>query len=232
MNNEAQTPIPMSFAILRNTHEVFRSSISLMSDMLERGELHKFRQEWGNYQRCRRTHLSMEDGAVFPLLDEIGSGAISEAGLAQEHVVDLQNAERVGNASTSEETAQAFETWKKHQLEHLAHEEKVMGPLTMKTSATPEGRGQVVHDTLLLPALEHGDFDWYLAFTIERLTAFGTTNQPPNVAVRVYAWGLQHAATPAEWSEWKEIVRSNTSEEIWDEMVTQFQIDGDGKIKD
>lgn len=231
MNTEVQTPKPMSFAILRNTHEVFRSSISLMTEMLEMGELDRFRQEWGNYQRCRRTHLSMEDGAVFPLLDEIGGGAISEAGLAQEHVMDLQNVERVDKTSTPEDTLQAFEVWKKHQLEHLAHEEKVMGPLTMKTSATPEGRGQVVHDTLLLPALEHGDFDWYLAFTIERLTSYGTSNQPPNVAVRVFAWGLQHASTPAEWSHWKEIVRSNTSEEIWDEMVAQFQIDGEGKIQ-
>lgn len=232
MNAQAQPPKPMSFAILRNTHEVFRSSISLMTEMLEKGELDEFRQEWLNYQRCRKTHLAMEDDAVFPLLDKVSGGAISEAGLAMEHSEDLANAARVDTSSTPHETERAFETWKKFQLEHLAHEEQVMSPLTMKTAATPEGRGQVVHDTLVLPALEYGDFDWYLAFVIERLTAYGTANQPPNVAVRVFAWGLQHASTPQEWTRWKEIIQDHTSKEIWEEMVAQFQIDDEGKIKD
>lgn len=230
MNTQAQTPKPMSFAILRNTHEVFRSSIMLMNEMLERGSLDAFRQEWQNYQRCRQTHLAMEEDAVFTLLDKVGDGAITEAGLGQEHVDDRANATLVDEAVTVEDTKQAYENWKAHQLEHLSHEEKVMGPLTMKSSPTPEGRAQVVHDTLLVPALEHGDFDWYLAFVIKRLSAYGTAGQAPNVAVRVFAWGLQYASSPAQWNEWKVIVRDNTSAEIWDEMVDQFQIDSDGKI--
>ena len=230
MNTQAQAPKPMSFAILRNTHEVFRKSIALMGESLGKGALDEFRQEFQNYQRCRKTHLSMEDGAVFSLLDEVGDGAITRAGLGQEHVQDLANAQRVDQAATADEVAQAFETWKDDQLDHLAHEEEVMGPLTMKTAPTPEGRGQVVHDHLLSPALEHGDFDWYLAFVIRRLTAFGTANQPPNIAVRVFAWGLQYASDAGQWKRWKKIVRDNTSSEIWLEMVEQFQIDGEGKI--
>jgi len=34
-----QTQQPMSFVVLRNTHEVFRSSIFLMADFLEKGAL-------------------------------------------------------------------------------------------------------------------------------------------------------------------------------------------------
>ncbi len=230
MSTQTQTPKPMSFAIMRNTHEVFRKSIALMSESLDKGALDDFRQEWRNYQRFRKTHLAMEDGAMFSLLDEVGDGAISEDGLAQEHIEDLANAERVNEAVTVEDTTRVFETWKAFQLDHLAHEEKVMGPLTMKTAPTPEGRGQVVHDRLVLPALEYGDFDWYLAFAIKRLTAWGTAQQPPNVAVRVFAWGLQYASTPGQWNQWKEIIRKNTSTEIWQEMVEQFQIDGEGKI--
>ena len=105
-----------------------------------------------------------------------------------------------------------------------------MGPLTMKTAATPAGRGQVVQDRLVLPAIANGDFDWYLAFVIRRLTAYGTGQQPANIAVRVFAWGLQYAATPGQWDLWKNIVQDNTSNEIWSEMVEQFQIDGEGKI--
>ena len=200
--------------------------------MLEKGALDEFREEWQNYQRCRKTHLAMEDNAVFPLLDEVGGGAISEAGLAQEHTVDLANAEQVDIASTPEDTERAFETWKTFQLDHLAHEEQVMSPLTMKTASTPEGRGQVVHDTLVLPALEYGDSEWYLAFVIERLTTYGTANQSPNVAVRVFAWGLQHASTRGEGTRWIKIIRRNTSKEVWEETVMQFPIDAEGKIKD
>jgi len=230
MSTQPQTPQPMSFAILRNTHEVFRKSIELMSALLDKGRLDEFRQEWRNFQRCRQTHLAMEEDAVFALLDEVGDGAIAEAGLGQEHIDDLANAELVKQALTVEDAGRAFDTWKAHQLEHLAHEEQVMGPLTMKTAPTPAERGQVVHDTLLPPALEYGDFDWYLAFVIERLTAYGTSNQAPNIAVRVFVWGLQYASDAGQWEQWKPIIRGNTSEEIWGEMVEKFQIDGEGKI--
>ena len=231
MSNQPQTPQPMSFAILRNTHEVFRKSIELMSESLDQGALDEFRQEWRNFQRCRQTHLAMEEDAVFTLLDDVGDGAITEAGLGQEHVEDLVNAQLVSQAVTAEDAEQAFNTWKVHQLDHLAHEERVMGPLTMKTAATPVKRGQVVHDSLLPPAIEHGDFDWYLGFVVERLTAYGTSNQEPGVAVRVFVWGLQYAADAGQWEKWKPIVRDNTSDEIWREMVEKFQIDGEGKIK-
>ena len=230
MTSQSQTPQPMSFAILRNTHEVFRKSIALMGEFLDKGTLGEFRQGWANFRRCRATHLAMEENAVFSLLDEVGGGAITEAGLGQEHVEDFENAKLVEQAATSDEVARAFVVWKKHQLAHLAHEERVMGPLTMKTAPTPAGRGHVVQERLVLPAIAHGDFDWYLAFVIERLTAYGTAEQSPNIAVRVFAWGLQYASTPGQWNEWKKIVQKNTSDEIWLEMVEEFQIDGDGKI--
>ena len=95
---------------------------------------------------------------------------------------------------------------------------------------TPEGRGRVVQERLVLPAIAHGDFDWYLAFVIKRLTAYGTAEQPPNVGVRVFAWGLQYASTPGQWEQWKKIVQENTSDEIWREMIEEFQIDDEGKI--
>jgi hypothetical protein len=232
MSQQAQSPQPMSFAILRNTHEVLRKSITLMGEFLDRGTLGEFRQECVNYIRCRSTHISMEEGAVFSLLDEISGGVITEAGLMDEHVEDEANAQRVEQAETADEVARAYETWKAFQLDHLSHEEKVMGPLTMKTAPTPEGRGQVVQERLVLPAIVHGDFDWYLAFVIKRLTAYGTAQQPPNIAVRVFAWGLQYASTPTQWEQWKKIVEDHTSNEIWLEMVEDFQIDGEGKITD
>ena len=230
MSTPSQAPQPMSFAILRNTHEVLRKSIDLMSGLLEKEALDEFWNEWKSFRRCRATHLAMEEDAVFVLLDELGDGAITEAGLSQEHVQDRINAELVEVATTTHEIAPVFETWKAYQLDHMSHEERVMGPLTMKTAATPAERGQVVQDCLLPPAIANGDFDWYLAFVIRRLTAYGTGQQTPNIAVRVFAWGLQYASTPAQWELWKNIVQNNTTNDIWAEMVEQFQIDGKGKI--
>jgi hypothetical protein len=230
MSKQAQSPQPMSFAILRNTHEVLRKSITLMDVFLDKGTLGEFRKEWGDFRRCRRSHVAMEEGAVFSLLDEVSGGVITEAGFMQEHEEDEFNARQVEQAETADEVARAFKIWKTHQLDHMTHEEKIMGPLTLKTAPTPESRGQVVHERLVLPAIEHGDFDWYLAFVIERLTAYGTVQQPPNIAVRVFAWGLQYASTPTQWESWKKIVRDNTLNEIWQEMVEQFQIDAAGKI--
>jgi len=230
MSKQSQSPQPMSFAILRNTHEVLRKSISLMSEVLDRGTLGEFRQEWKNFRRCRRTHVAMEEGAVFLLLDEISGGVITEAGLMDEHTQDDANAKTVEQAETAGAVARAFALWRTFQLDHLAHEERVMGPLTMKTAPTPEGRGRVVHERLILPAIAQGDFEWYLGFVIRRLTAYGTAQQPPNVGVRVFAWGLQYASTPNQWAQWKKIIRDNTTNEIWQEMVQQFQIDSEGKI--
>jgi hypothetical protein len=232
MSNQPQSPQPMSFAILRNTHEVLRKSITLMGVYLDTGTLGEFRQEWGNYRRCRRTHVSMEEGALFSLLDEISRGVISEAGLMEEHAKDEANARIVEQAETADQVARAFSVWRTYQLDHLEHEERVVGPLVMRTAPTPQGRSRIVQKRLLLPAIAHGDFDWYLAFVIRRLTAYGTAQQPPNIGVRVFAWGLQHASTPAQWVQWKKIVQDNTSDEIWQEMVEQFQIDAEGKITD
>ncbi len=232
MSTQAQTPQPMAFAILRNTHEVLRSSITLMSELLEKGALDEFRQEFASFRRCRNTHLAMEEDAIFELLDKVGNGAITEAGLSQEHVQDYANAKLLEQATTADDVGRAFEVWKEFQLGHMSHEEKVMGPLTMKTAPTPAERGRVVQDHIVQPAIDSGDFDWYLAFVIKRLTAYGTAQQPPNIAVRVFAWGLQYASTPKQWNEWKTIVQDNTSNEIWQEMVEQFQIDAEGKISD
>jgi len=174
----------------------------------------------------------MEEDAIFELLDKVGDGAITEAGLSQEHVQDYANAKLLEQATTAGDVARAFEVWKEFQLGHMSHEERVMGPLTMKTAPTPAERGRVVQEYIVLPAIDSGDFDWYLAFVIKRLTAYGTEQQPPNVAVRVFAWGLQYASTPKQWNEWKTIVQDNTSTDIWQEMVEKFQIDAEGKISD
>lgn len=67
-----------------------------MGALLEKGALDDFRQEWRNFQRCRQTHLAMEEDAVFSLLDDVGDGAITEAGLGQVSTNDRDRPEANG----------------------------------------------------------------------------------------------------------------------------------------
>jgi len=119
---------------------------------------------------------------------------------------------------------------KDDRLHHLEHEEEVMMPLTMKTAATPEARARVVHDQLLGPSESLPDFDWYTGWVVRMLSQHASAAQPPNVATRVFAWGLQHACSPSQWNRLRPIVERNCTPAIWAEMSSKFGLNGDGPI--
>jgi len=223
----------MPFAIMRNAHEALRASIRIQEQRLEAGDLPAFREEWQTFQRALTVHMAMEDNAMFGLLDEVSGGAISAAKLPQEHREDARLAAAVdADMRTGDRTVlhAAWLAWKDDHLHHLAHEEEVMMPLTMKTAATPEARARVVHDRLLVPAEKMADFDWYVGWVVQMLSQYGSTGQPANVATRVFAWGLQHACSPSQWNRLRPIVERNCTPAIWDELVTKFGLNGEGKI--
>ena len=71
----APAPRPMSFAILRNAHEAFRTGIRLQRQALDVGDTQGFRTEWRAFQRALAVHVAMEE-RLFLLLDHVGAGAI------------------------------------------------------------------------------------------------------------------------------------------------------------
>jgi len=227
------TPRPMSFAILRNTHEAFRTSIRLQEQALEFGDETSFRGEWRAFQRALAVHAAMEDDAMFALLDEAGAGAITAAGLPEEHLEDERLAARVDTALAAGDLALLCGTWaawRDGHLHHLAHEEEIVTPLTMKTAPTPQARGRIVHERILAPAERLPDFDWAIGWVVRLLSEFGSTAQPPRVATRVYAWGLQNACSRSQWRRLRPIVERNCTAAIWAEMAVQFGLDGEGAI--
>lgn len=229
-----ETPRPMPFAIMRNSHEALRASIRLQEARLAEGDRNGFRDEWSRFQRALAVHMAMEDDHMFGLLDETGGGAISAAGLPAEHGEDRRLAAIVTAALEQGADAVALQpawsAWRDDHLHHLSHEEQVMMPLTMKTAPTPEGRARLVHERLLNPAERGADFDWYVGWVVQMLGRYGSAEQAPNVATRVFAWGLQNACSPAQWNRLKPVVRSNCPPAIWDEMAQKFGLDGDGPI--
>jgi Hemerythrin HHE cation binding domain len=139
----ADPPRPMPFAIMRNAHEALRASIHLQAQRLDAGDSVGFREEWQTFKRALAVHMAMEDDSMFGLLDGVGAGAITAAKLPDEHVEDTRLAATVdaalGAADVSALRA-VWSAWKEDHLHHLAHEEEIMMPLTMKTAATPEAR--------------------------------------------------------------------------------------------
>ena len=233
--NLAQTevPKPMPFAIMRNAHEALRASIALQARALEAADRDAFAAEWQQLQRAVAVHMAMEDRAMFALLDEASGGAIGAAGLPAEHVEDARLAAAVDAARATGDLAtlrRAWSAWQHDHLQHLEHEEAVMMPLTMKTAPTPEGRARVVHERLLRPSAELPDFDWFVGWVVTMLSHHGSSAQPPAVATRVFAWGLQHASSPEQWRRWRPIVERSCPQALWAELAGRFGLDGDGKV--
>jgi hypothetical protein len=226
-------PRPMPFAIMRNVHEALRASIQLQQKALDAENEIAFRDEWGTFQRALSLHMAMEDEAMFGLLDKVGTGAITMANLPEEHEEDIRLSAAVESAlGMSDLTAlrNAWTTWKDAHLHHLAHEEQVMMPLTMKTATTAHGRALVVHDVLVVPFESKPDFDWFIGWAVHMLSHYGSNEQPANVATRVFAWGLQHACTPDQWRRLRPIVQQNCAPEIWAELAEKFGLNGEGAI--
>jgi hypothetical protein len=226
-------PQPMSFAILRNAHEAFRTSIRLQEQALKFGDTMAFRAEWRSFRRALEVHMAMEDHAMFALLDEIGAGAISAAYLGDEHVDDERFATRVDAALSAGSASSLHGTWvvwKGVHLRHLAHEEEIVTPLTMKTGPTPQARGRVVHERVVNPTEHLPNFDATIGWIVQRLSEYGSTAQPPEVATRVFAWGLQNACSRSQWRRLRPVVQRHCTPSIWAEMASNFGLDGEGAI--
>jgi hypothetical protein len=229
----AEAPKPMPFAIMRNAHEALRASIRLQAAALEKGDCTAFADEWRRLQRGLAVHMAMEDRSMFALLDAVSGGACAGAGLPAEHTEDTRLAAAVDAALGEADLAdlqRAWRAWHDEHLHHLEHEEAVMMPLTMKTAPTPEGRARIVHDRLLTPSAELEDFDWFVGWVAEMLSRHGSSAQPPAVATRVFAWGLQHASTPEQWRRFKPIMKRSVPPAIWDDLARDYGLDADGKI--
>ena len=224
---------PMSFAILRNTHEAFRTSIRLQQQALKRNQETGFLAEWQAFKRVLAIHVAMEDHTMFALLDEVSAGAITAAHLPDEHVEEGRFAARVDAALASGSPALLYGTWmawKEVHLRHLANEEEIVTPLTMKTAPTPQARGRIVHERVLTPTESLPDFDWSIGWVVRRLSDFGSTAQPPHIATRVFAWGLQNACSRSQWRRLRPIVQCHCAPAIWAELASKFGLDGEGAI--
>lgn len=102
--------------------------------------------------------------------------------------------------------------------------------LARVTAPTPQARGRIVHERILTPTETLPDFDWSIGWVVSRLSEFGSTAQPPHVATRVFAWGLQNACSRSQWRRLRPIVQRHCTPAIWAEMASTFGLDGEGAV--
>eukprot|EP00298_Acanthocystis_sp_HF-20_P023724 c33497_g1_i1.p1 GENE.c33497_g1_i1~~c33497_g1_i1.p1 ORF type:complete len:244 (+),score=121.53 c33497_g1_i1:33-734(+) len=228
----AQTkPTPMSFAVMRNAHEVIRHTLADLTKSLEEKDVSNAKTHWENHIRYLRTHAKMEDEGLFQLLDKLsGTTVISNEKLNEEHTEDERlhsNVDEAFKTGELEKVSEAFVTYKDFHLKHLKHEEDILMPLTPKSGANPEERGKVFAKEVLSKVGD--DFDWFLEYSVKTL-ARGTATHNGQVGTSVFVHGLQYASTEKQWEHWLPIVKNSTTTEIWDYMVSNCDIESAGKI--
>ena len=182
---------------------------------------------------------------MFPLMDKYGEeGEADTSGLSEMHVKDEAyehkiNAcvKRIGNGLAQDEMdrfqveAQAvFSEWAAFYEEHFSAEEKILMARTHKTAPTPLERCYVVHKVLVSPALQRNakDFAFLVAYCVEMLSRFGSTQQPANVATKVFVRALRSGSSEAQWAQLMPVCKDSCttgsgSNEMWAEMA---QTDG------
>jgi len=221
-------PVPMSWAVSRNSHEVIRSSLNLMKSLLEKDDVEGFKEELKLYKRFLHSHALVEDENLFAYLATLGAEKTQWDELYQQHITDNEFMKKL---EESTDLKADFPSYHDFMLNHLVSEEKLMVPLTQKSGSNPAERGKAFAEVVLQPMIRLGDWEWSLAFCIQRLTKFGTTDNPPVVGVRVFCHGLQYASSKKEWEEFKKIIKDNTSSDIWDNMVASVpEFNGEGKL--
>jgi len=211
--------VPMSWGVLRNSHEVIRSSMKLMSGFVKSGDVEGFKTEWALFSKFLHLHANVEDEAVFPFLQTLGGTKEEWNAVSDEHGEDHVLSKALEETDDAQELKMKYPAYMDFMEQHLRHEEKLMMPLTAKSGTTPGERSKAFADIVLSKLVKSGEFDWHVGFAVARLTKYGSLENPPIVAVRVYVHGLQHAATNEQWKKWHEITKENTTEEIWKDLA-------------
>lgn len=183
-------------------------------------EFQKAKSEFAHYRRALVEHATLEDSAVFSVLDSLKEGGIGIQAFMEEHIRDDQLGAAVAGSS-NEELSSKFREYKAFVLEHLKHEEDAMMPLTVKTGATPRDRAAVFAKIL---THKTSDFDFHLGWTVDKLSRLGSSQNDAVTATRVFCLGLKFASTKAEWPHFASVIKSHCAPDVWSRLEKENDI--------
>lgn len=225
-------PKPMAFSVMRNAHEAFRGVIKTIRSQLEMGQVAEAKAGWLEFVRASDVHMAMEDKGMFQLIDAVSGGDVTKANLGGEHKHDTDMLEDVTKAfEKNENIIKLFDAWWDFFDQHMRHEELLMLQWTTKCGSTPMERAVVFHHQVLAPAdKKPAELDFYIGFLVRSLQKYGTRQQPPDIAVRVFVWGLWASSSPSQWARFLPIVKANCLPAVFNMMVEKFEIDKPGPV--
>jgi iron-sulfur cluster repair protein YtfE (RIC family) len=178
------------FAFMRLTHEALRDGFGRLDAAIAAGDLAGARQEYQALSPVIALHARQEEAVFFPTLDRLFDGAAEKGGLRDAHEREDALQEALAAALEGADLgalAAAAAAWRVSFEEHLAHEEDVMMPLTIRVAPTLEGRAAVVRQILEVDFDALGsDLVPYVAASLARTKPFGP--------LRMFAAALQVAS--------------------------------------
>ncbi|RYH23699.1 hemerythrin domain-containing protein [archaeon] len=203
-----------------------------MEEAIDISDSHTFIKLWKEYQRAVQVHMDMEEIDFFPLLNHMFDGVVNNAGLSDLHTSDHENSYEIDELISAAnvdltQIKPVYEAWKAFHLDHFVKEEAIMMPLTMKTAPTAEGRCLVVHDKLVSPAeaRDLGEFKFFLGWCVAKLSKLGSSQQPADVATRVFLRALRSACVKSQWVRFMPILKEKCDPAIWSTIATKYNIE-------
>lgn len=234
---ELRQPRPMSFAVMRNVHEAFRTALEReLQPNLAAGRIDAAHANWMELERSLLMHMALEDEGMFPLFDAVSGGVVTNTQLHTEHKEDLMLMQAVSKAfkaghQDTTKIQEALNHWWDHMDEHMRHEELVIMEWSKKCGSTPGERALLFHHHVLAVGdKKPAEMDCFVSWSIRKLISHGTRLAPPDIATRVFVWGLWSASSPAQWNRWLPIVKQHVPPAVYDGMVERFKIDLPGPI--
>ncbi|MFN0185431.1 MAG: hemerythrin domain-containing protein [Aquabacterium sp.] len=227
---EPEVSVP---AVMRNYHEVLRNDLArVLAPLAEAGDTAGFAAAWATYRRAIAVHAAMEDGVdglegvegtgggSSRMLDHYFDGAAGADMFRREHEHEHQAQAEVTQAIGQGPSAMraAFAAYREIAQAHLRHEEDIMMPLVARL---PAPKAPLFARWCVSAGIAQGDFDHFVAHGVQSLSAWGSTNNSPTGATRVFLQALKAVCTAAQWARCLPLARAAASAEVWHAVLAE-----------
>lgn len=221
---EPEVSVP---AVMRNYHEVLRNDLSkVLSPLAAAGDTEGFSTAWSAYTRAIAVHAAMEDGVEGAgggsarMLDHHFAGAAGAEQFRLEHEREHAAQSRVTDAIGQGPAAMraAFATYREIAEAHIRHEEDIMMPLVARL---PHPRAPLFARWCVSAGIAQGDFDHFVFHGVHSLATWGSTNNSPVGATRVFVHALKATCTPAQWARYLPLARRAAPPALWGSVLAE-----------
>lgn len=221
---EPEVSVP---AFMRNYHEVLRNDLNkVLPHIIDMGNIAEFTEKWRDYRAAIAVHAAMEDGVEgagggsAAMLDHYFDGVVNAQLFKEEHEREHEAQAAVTTSLDKglDALSTAFAAYQTIAEDHLKHEEVVMQPLVVQL---PIPKAPKFAEWCVSAGVAQGGFDHFVAHGVKSLAVFGSANNTPAVATRVFVHSLKSVCSPEQWARYHPIVRGAAPAAVWASVVAE-----------